>query len=292
VLCRFRFIGHENRSPLMRILSNLFFLMVAASAFAAAESVLLVKVMKSDDKIIVQRRNGEQWMLTRGVGALSAYRYEGRLVVINSPSTFGGAGATLVIAAEGEEAPLFGAERISSRSGGGGSSVPMPVTPGEKVVAAMVLIGAHDPGSNVMTSFNRYQWSKNVTVSPFFTPALYDALIADLKAKAKPTTFSQDLIDLLVVESKAGTKDAKFTTSRPAAASSSGLIETTIDGEFNGWEGETIIKLSNGQVWQQTEYHYHYHYAYMPKVLIIATAGGYKAKVDGVSKAVAVTRLR
>jgi hypothetical protein len=48
----------------------------------------------------------------------------------------------------------------------------------------------------------------------------------------------------------------------------------------------------NGQVWQQTEYHYHYHYAYMPKVMIVATAGGYKAKVEGVSKAVGVTRLR
>lgn len=70
------------------------------------------------------------------------------------------------------------------------------------------------------------------------------------------------------------------------------VIETQIDGEFNGWEGETIVKLMNGQIWQQTEYHYHYHYAYMPKVLVYRSGGGYKMKVEGVEKAVGVERLR
>jgi hypothetical protein len=70
------------------------------------------------------------------------------------------------------------------------------------------------------------------------------------------------------------------------------VIETQIDGDFEGWEGETIIKLMNGQIWQQTEYYYYYHYAFMPKVLIYRSGGGYKMKVDGVDKAVGVERLR
>jgi len=70
------------------------------------------------------------------------------------------------------------------------------------------------------------------------------------------------------------------------------VIETQIDGDFEGWEGETIVKLMNGQIWQQTEYHYHYHYAFMPKVLIYRSGGGYKMKVDGTDKAVGVERLR
>lgn len=70
------------------------------------------------------------------------------------------------------------------------------------------------------------------------------------------------------------------------------VIETQIDGDFEGWEGETIVKLVNGQIWQQTEYHYHYHYAFMPQVLIYRSGGGYKMKVDGVDKAVGVERLR
>jgi hypothetical protein len=143
-----------------------------------------------------------------------------------------------------------------------------------------------------MTSFNRYQWSKNVTVEPRFTAALYKALVADLKAKVKPTPYVQDLIDLLIIESKAGTKDAKFTSTRQAVVTTPNLIESTIDGQFDGWDGDTIIKLTNGQVWQQNDLQLHLHLALMPKVLIIATPGGYKAKVDGVNKAVGVTRLR
>lgn len=278
-----------------RLATLLLLLLVAlsTSAFAGTESVLLVKILRGDDKLIVQRRNGEQWMITKGAGVSSAFRYEGKLIVISSPGSFCGAGSTLVLVDDGQEARIWEAESLGV---GGGAApelvVAMPVTAGEKVVAAMILIGAQDPGTNVMTSFNRYQWSKHVTVESRFTSALYLALIADLKAKVKPTSFVQDLIDLLLVESKAGTKDAKFTTPRAAVAPSSGVIESTIDGEFKGWEGGTIIKLSNGQIWQQTEYHYHYHYAYMPKVLIIATTSGYKAKVEGVSKAVGVTRLR
>ena len=52
------------------------------------------------------------------------------------------------------------------------------------------------------------------------------------------------------------------------------------------WEGETIVKLMNGQIWQQTEYHYDYHYAYMPNVLVYRPGGGYKMKVDGTEEAV------
>jgi hypothetical protein len=33
------------------------------------------------------------------------------------------------------------------------------------------------------------------------------------------------------------------------------VVESQIDGDFNGWEGETVVKLVNGQIWQQTEYH-------------------------------------
>ena len=265
----------------------------SASVFAAAESVLLVKILRGDDKLIIQRRNGEKWMITKGSGAPSAFRYEGKLVVISSPGSFCGAGSTLVLVNEGQEARISDAESLGA--GGGAISAPVdspPMTAGEKVTAAMVLIGAHDPGSNVMTSFNRYQWSKNVTVEPRFTPKLYNSLISDLKTKVKQTPRVQELVDLLIVESNAGTKDAKFTTTRVAVAPSAGIIESTIDGQFNGWEGQTIIKLMNGQIWQQNDLQLYLHLALMPKVMIISTSGGYKAKVEGLSQAVGVTRLR
>jgi hypothetical protein len=70
------------------------------------------------------------------------------------------------------------------------------------------------------------------------------------------------------------------------------VTESQIDGEFKGWEGETIIKLVNGDIWIQNEYHYHYHYSYRPKVIIYKTDYGYKMKVDGSDKAVRVKQLR
>ncbi|QYK11470.1 hypothetical protein K0I63_11785 [Shewanella rhizosphaerae] len=73
--------------------------------------------------------------------------------------------------------------------------------------------------------------------------------------------------------------------------SSASTIESQIDGDFEGFEGETIIKLMNGQIWQQSEYWYHYHYSFMPKVLIYKQGGSYKIKVDGIDKSVGVIRL-
>ncbi|MEK7801539.1 MAG: hypothetical protein AAB276_03705, partial [Pseudomonadota bacterium] len=87
--------------------------------------------------------------------------------------------------------------------------------------------------------------------------------------------------------------------SQPAASSSTAAprstastIESQIDGKFEGWMGKTIVKLTNGQIWQQTEYHYHYHYAYMPKVLIYRSGAGYKMKVDGIDQSVGITQIK
>ena len=38
------------------------------------------------------------------------------------------------------------------------------------------------------------------------------------------------------------------------------VIESQIEGTFNGWTGETVFKLTNGQIWQQASYAYTYHY--------------------------------
>jgi len=70
------------------------------------------------------------------------------------------------------------------------------------------------------------------------------------------------------------------------------VIESYIDGEFTGWEGETIFKLDNGQIWQQSRYAYHYHYAYHPKVTIVRTRAGSKMLVEGVDESVYVVRLK
>lgn len=70
------------------------------------------------------------------------------------------------------------------------------------------------------------------------------------------------------------------------------VLEAQIDGEFQGWDGETIFKLTNGQIWQQSSYAYTYTYKYMPKVLIIKTGRGYELQVEGMDRRITVRRLR
>lgn len=70
------------------------------------------------------------------------------------------------------------------------------------------------------------------------------------------------------------------------------IIESKIDGDFEGWQGETIVKLYNGQIWQQSKYYYHYHYAFMPKVLVFKSGSEYKMWVEGIKQAISVKRLK
>jgi len=85
---------------------------------------------------------------------------------------------------------------------------------------------------------------------------------------------------------------ARASAQAPRPAPTPEVIETQIDDDFEGWEGETIFKLRNGQIWQQSSYAYTYHYAYAPKVLIYRSGGVYKMKVDGVSGEISVRRLK
>ena len=60
-----------------------------------------------------------------------------------------------------------------------------------------------------------------------------------------------------------------------------------IECAWTGWSGDTVVKLTDGSVWQQQEYWYSYHYAYRPEVTI---ANG-RMLVAGMAKAIRVRRL-
>lgn len=79
---------------------------------------------------------------------------------------------------------------------------------------------------------------------------------------------------------------------RSASERSPDVIESRIVGDFNGFEGETIFQLDNGQIWQQISYTYKYKYKYRPKVVIFKTSGGHEMQVDGIDKRIKVVRLK
>lgn len=78
----------------------------------------------------------------------------------------------------------------------------------------------------------------------------------------------------------------------PHRGSCTPAIESAISGDVNGWEGETIFKLENGQIWQQAEYDYNYFYDYNPDVTIYETSAGCRMKVDGEDETILVKRIK
>lgn len=79
----------------------------------------------------------------------------------------------------------------------------------------------------------------------------------------------------------------------PSARSScSPAVESTISGEIEGWDGDTIFKLDNAQIWQQAAYDYTYFYAYRPDVTIYQTSAGCRMKVENETETVLVKRIK
>lgn len=72
----------------------------------------------------------------------------------------------------------------------------------------------------------------------------------------------------------------------------SDVIESYIDGTFEGWTGDTVFALKNGQIWKQVSFSYVYHWAFMPKVLIYKSGSVYKMQVEGVDQTITVERLK
>jgi hypothetical protein len=69
-------------------------------------------------------------------------------------------------------------------------------------------------------------------------------------------------------------------------------IESAISGAVHGWNGETVFKLDNGQIWQQAEYDYTYFYEYHPDVTIYQTGAGCRMKVEDESETILVKRIK
>jgi hypothetical protein len=78
----------------------------------------------------------------------------------------------------------------------------------------------------------------------------------------------------------------------PVPGPTGNVIESRIDGDFNGWDGETVFALQNGQIWRQAAYDYYYQYAYNPSVLIYPASDGRRMKVDGADRTIPVERLQ
>jgi hypothetical protein len=126
-------------------------------------------------------------------------------------------------------------------------------------------------------------------------PPAKEQPLVDIRQLMSASEFSQSGLDKLSAEELRKLNlwltgfSMKLITAREITPD---VVESRIEGDFEGWDGDTIFKLDNGQIWQQDSYAYTYHYAYRPKVLIFKSSGRYKMKVDGVSGEITVKRIK
>jgi hypothetical protein len=67
-------------------------------------------------------------------------------------------------------------------------------------------------------------------------------------------------------------------------------IRSKIISDFNGWSGDTIFELQNGQIWKQDRYEYNYFYSYRPDAIIVKAGSNHIMTVKG--KSIRVKRIK
>ncbi len=83
-----------------------------------------------------------------------------------------------------------------------------------------------------------------------------------------------------------------FVSRESIGTSGDSIIESRVDGQWGGWNGETVVKLANRQVWIQDEYRWIYWYRYRPRVMVVRKRGVWQMQVEGRDEWVRVRRLR
>lgn len=87
--------------------------------------------------------------------------------------------------------------------------------------------------------------------------------------------------------------NAEFGLEDQKVRESASSIRSRYKGSFNGWSGDTVFELENGQVWQQSDGGRMAMKAESPMITITrGWFGAYFLKVDGYNKRIRVKRIK
>ena len=75
-------------------------------------------------------------------------------------------------------------------------------------------------------------------------------------------------------------------------SASGSAIESNVNGSWGGWQGDTIVKLINGQIWKQVGLHLSLSLGLGSEVLIYQKGSLHYMMIEGENEAVAVIRLQ
>lgn len=214
-------------------------LLNAVVAYGGAEYVTVIKVLNNDDKGIIERQNGEKWLIEKGVGALSFWRFEGKQVIIYYPGTFCGVGSKVIIPDMGQEARIWNAERVE---GGSPSVATSALSDPEITVMALVFLGYYDPDStdkskaDVIIALKTFQMQTNLPQTGKISYDVQIALSGAVTAK-KPQSKESAGLALALLSSARRLMSGKTSTDKETF-----IIDVSSDG--------SIVKLGDGSIYE------------------------------------------
>lgn len=225
-------------------------------SFAATEYVTVVKVLQDDDKSIIQRRNGERWLIEKGVGAISFWKYEGKSVLIHSPSLFCGVGSKVILTDEDQEARIWNAERLSDDANASVAAKPrLAATEGDNttkaVVTALAILNYFDPESDNQSKKDPVRALKTLKadnkvdeaghIGPRTLAKLAELVLKERGENAEGLELAQTLVQSargIKVQPSTGT----LSESSSGKASETFITDVSSDG--------TVVRLADGSIYE------------------------------------------
>jgi len=93
----------------MRTTLLLILICITKFSYASTQSAYVEKVV--DDKAIISSSSGK-YLIEKGVGCVSLWRYEGKSIIIFSPGIFLGVGSKVLLPNENQECRIWGSESM------------------------------------------------------------------------------------------------------------------------------------------------------------------------------------
>jgi hypothetical protein len=218
-------------------------LIACSTAHAEVEAVTVRKAM--DDKAIIVTSNGGIYLIEKGVGCLSLWRYEGKRVYVNSPGLFLGVGSSLLIPDADQQCRIWNSESLGSESPRNSSSA-SPTGRDETIALiqrALRILGYEVVADGVLTdktkeAFARYQASKGHPQTDAGRQQSLLSLGIDVLSKQPPAP------DALQV----GTGLYRAANASGNPSSNAGCVE----GHWvsSVLDDGTLIKLEDGSIWE------------------------------------------
>ncbi|MBX5496674.1 MAG: hypothetical protein IRZ15_15170 [Bryobacteraceae bacterium] len=217
-------------------------------AAAGVEAVFVKKVM--DDKAIIVRSNGDTYLIEKGTGCLSLWRFEGKTVYISSPGLFLGVGSRLLIPDAGQECRIWDSERLGTAAPGPPPRSNFPQVnsdgPGDAiaVLRRALQIAGYDVPTNgtsddrTKEAFVRYLGSKgHPNTDAGLRLAMLSLAIEVLNKRPSPP-------DALSIAGKLSRMAKGESASQPTKGCTDGHWIDSVTGSGK------LVKLEDGSIWE------------------------------------------